>query len=196
MGPLRELVLLGSRSSGRVAEHSLADSHAALEELLAGAVPSLPSTGEARILGGVAFGCLQLQRSLEGLHREAERLVDSRVAASAGGSQVAPLTEEDTATLSGMHALLVEGIESLIEALQTRTPLDIEAAQSREIRMNGFEARARRALLGSERDAATVRGHLGVLELLDAYESAGNQLYRLSDALAESVVEASAVRAL
>ena len=52
--------------------------------------------------------------------------------------------------------------------------------------MNGFEARARDALLGDERESSIVRRHLGVLELVDAYETAGNQLYRLAEALGET----------
>jgi hypothetical protein len=52
--------------------------------------------------------------------------------------------------------------------------------------MNGLEARARRALLSHEPKNLAVRVQLGVLELVDAYETAGNQVYRLSEALGES----------
>jgi hypothetical protein len=43
------------------------------------------------------------------------------------------------------------------------------------------------------RESGVVGSHLRVLELVDAYESTGNQLYRLAEALEQSV-EASAAR--
>ena len=54
--------------------------------------------------------------------------------------------------------------------------------------MNGQEARARNALLLADRGAGdTLASEVGVLELVDAFESAGNQLYRAAEALAEDV---------
>lgn len=53
--------------------------------------------------------------------------------------------------------------------------------------MNALEARLRKAVL--QGDPRTVRGHLSVLKLADAYEASGNQLYRLSEALAEGAAE-------
>ena len=50
--------------------------------------------------------------------------------------------------------------------------------------MNALEARARAALLVAR---GGTRKDLGVLELADAYETAGNQLYRLAEASAQSV---------
>ena len=50
--------------------------------------------------------------------------------------------------------------------------------------MNALEARARAALLEG---SGGTRKDLGVLELADAYETAGNQLYRLAEAAAETV---------
>jgi hypothetical protein len=50
--------------------------------------------------------------------------------------------------------------------------------------MNALEARARAALLVA---GGGTRKDLGVLELADAYETAGNQLYRLAEASAQSV---------
>jgi hypothetical protein len=53
--------------------------------------------------------------------------------------------------------------------------------------MNALEARLRKGVL--EGDPETVRSHLAVLKLADAYEATGNQLYRLSEALAEGAAE-------
>ena len=52
----------------------------------------------------------------------------------------------------------------------------------------------RGSLFDDARGSARVGSHLTVLELVDAYESAGNQLYRLVEALGQSAAEASAAR--
>jgi Na+/phosphate symporter len=192
--PLGELVRDSNRSAGRITEHRLAEAHAALEELLQGPVLSLPDTPEGRQLGRAAFTNMQLQRSLEGLHRQAERLVDSRVAISSGSNLILPLPHEDVVVLSEMHTLLYDGASSLCDALRNRQPLDLDDARAREIRMNGLEARVRGSLFDDARGSARVGSHLTVLELVDAYESAGNQLYRLVEALGQSAAEASAAR--
>jgi hypothetical protein len=181
--PLSDLALSGRRGAGRSAEHQLADAHAALEALLGGAVRELPPTPDGVLMGRVSFGALQLQRSLEGLLHQAERLTDRRVAAAAGGLQVPPLAGDDDATVREMERLFTEGFDALIESLSSRSAVDFEAARAREIHMNGLEAHTRRALLTGERG---VRIQLGVLELVDAYETAGNQVYRLSEALGET----------
>jgi hypothetical protein len=192
LSPLGELVQAASRSAGRLAEHGLAEAHSALEELLVGPVAGLENTSAGRLLARAAFTSLQLQRSLEGLHRQAERLVVRRVAASSGSAEVAPLAESDGATLKEMHGLLLEGAKEVLSAVSTQTALDLDLSRAREIRMNGLEARSRGGALLGNREALGVRSHLGVLELVDAYESAGNQVYRLCEALSESYVELGA----
>jgi hypothetical protein len=192
LAPLGELVQGASRSAGRLAEHGLAEAHSALEELLVGPVTGLENTSAGRLLARAAFTSLQLQRSLEGLHRQAERLVDRRVAASSGSADVAPLAEADQSTLKEMHGLLLEGANEVLAAVGAQTALDLDLARAREIRLNGLEARSRGGVLLGSREALGVRSHLGVLELVDAYESAGNQIYRLSEALSDGYVELGA----
>jgi hypothetical protein len=189
LGPLGELVRVASRSAGRIAEHGLSEAHSALEELLVGPITGLEESSTGRALARAAFTSLQLQRSLEGLHRQAERLVDRRVAASSGSADVAPLAEGDENTLKEMHGLLLEGANGVLSAVRAQSALDLDLARAREIRMNGLEARSRGGVLLGSRDVLGVRSHLGVLELVDAYESAGNQIYRLSEALSEGYVE-------
>lgn len=193
LAPVRELVSAGSRSRGRLAEHGLAEGHAALDELLSVAVPVLPDTPDGRAIARAAFTSMQLQRGLEGVHRQAERLVDSRIANSTAGADVLALSEGDAAVLTQMHALLSEGLEALLTLLRERGGLDLDSVRAREIQMNALEARARNQLLEGGREPGGVGSHLRVLELVDAYEGSGNQLYRLAEALEESV-EASAAR--
>ena len=185
---LTELALTGHRGDGRAAEHRLADAHTALEAVLAGPVRELPQSPDGIMLGRVAFGCLQLGRALGSLLQQAEHLTDRRMAIAAGGAEVAPLGEEEESTVREMQRLFTEGLDALGESLSSRSPVDLESARAREIHMNGLEARARRALLSHEPKNLAVRVQLGVLELVDAYETAGNQVYRLSEALGESYV--------
>ncbi|HET9957804.1 MAG TPA: hypothetical protein VFQ61_25070 [Polyangiaceae bacterium] len=191
---LRQLVLEGSRQAGRDAEHVLTDARAALEEVLAGPIFSLPDTLDGRSLSRTAFTTLQLGRALEALSRQAERLVDVRVSASSSG-EPSPLPDADSATLTQMHELLSEGIASVFDALSEAKAIDIEHARAREIRMNGLESRARGSVLADQREPGEMRCYLAVLELADAYENVGNQLYRSSESLAENFVRTSAAPA-
>ena len=79
-----------------------------------------------------------------------------------------------------------------LSAVTEQTPLDLDSARAREIRLNGLEARSRGGALLGSRETLGLRSHLGVLELVDAYESAGNQIYRLSEAVSEGYVELGA----
>jgi phosphate:Na+ symporter len=182
--PTSELALEGRREAGRAAEHALSDAHVALEELLSGTIPALPESEQRTRLGRLAFATLQVQRALWILRKQAEHLTDSRMAEAGGRERVVPLPAEDESTLRDMHGLLSEGLGLAMAAIAGRAPLDLEAARGREIRMNGLEARARAALLAG---GGGTRKDLGVLELADAYETAGNQLYRLVEAAAQSI---------
>jgi hypothetical protein len=193
--PLLELALDGRRASGRAAEHRLADAHEVLEELVAGPVLVLTKDGEGGLLARAAFGCLQLERALDGLHRQAERLIDRRVALSSD-AEARGLPPDDEDTLRRLHALLAEGLDGLVQSLERRSAVDLELSRAREIHMNGLEARARAAILSGESEAAIVRMHLAVLGLVDAYEAAGNQVYRLSEALAATYAKSSPAAAV
>jgi hypothetical protein len=183
LGAISELALGGKRDAGQTAEHALADAHAQLEDLLASTVPGLGDAGARGRLGRLAFASLQVQRALDVVCRQAELFTDGRMAASAGHADVSPLPDTDQATLRGIHELLTEGLTAVMDAIGAGTELDMEAARAREIRMNGLEARARAGLLaGGDR----TRNDLGVIELVDAYETAGNQLYRLAEAVADT----------
>jgi len=184
--PLRQLALDGDRDSGRSVERSIAESQALLDELIAGPVMVLGDTPESRALRSAALTSVQLQRSLEGLERQAELFVDARVALSRDGRPI-ELAESDLAALDEMHANLCAAGSAVREALRGNTPIDLDTARHNEIAMNALEARLRKGLL--EGDPEAVRSHLAVLKLADAYEATGNQLYRLSEALAEGMAE-------
>lgn len=181
---LGDLARLGDRSAGRTAEHRLADARVGLEELLAGPARLLPHTAEGGRLNRAIFAQLQLLRSLEALLNQAERLVHGRISHASSGGEPSPLSAGDDAILREMQELLQEGLSAQAAALEDRTSVDLEASRGREIRMNGLEARARTALLSGAQES--VANHLAVLELVDAYEASGNQLYRLAEALGET----------
>jgi len=186
LAPLRQLALDGDRDAGRLVERAIAESQALLDELVAGPVLALGDAPESRALGSAALTNVQLQRSLEGLERQAELFVDARVALSRNG-RPSELAESDLAALDEMHANLNAAGNAVLEALRDGTAIDLDAARASEIAMNALEARLRKGVL--EGDPETVRSHLAVLKLADAYEATGNQLYRLSEALAEGAAE-------
>lgn len=182
--PLRELALDGDRDAGQRVELSIADAQSQLDELVAGPVIALGDAPESRALRSAALTSVQLQRSLEGLERQAERFVDARVALSYDG-RPREHSEADLAVLDEMHANLTAAGDALLAALRGSAPLDLESARAREIAMNALEARLRKSTL--EGDPQMVRSHLAVLKLADAYEATGNQIYRLSEAVSESL---------
>jgi hypothetical protein len=183
LDPVPELALRGSREAGRLAEHQLADAHRLLEALLVEAVLKPAPNERALELSRVAFACLQLQRSLEAVLRQAEQLTDARIASSLGSQDPPSLGPGDDRVLTEIHALLVEGIETVRADLERRNPPDMEDACAREIRINGIESLARNGLVMSMRRLHDVRNHLAVLELVDAYEAAGNQVFRVAEVL-------------
>ena len=187
--PLRELALDGDRDAGQRVELSISEAQALLDELVAGPVVALGDAPESRALRSAALTGVQLQRSLEGLERQAERFVDARVALSHDG-RPRELAEGDLAVLDEMHANLSAAGDALLSALRGDSVMDLEAARAREIAMNALEARLRRGAL--EGDAQMVRSHLAVLKLADAYEATGNQLSRLSEAVAEGLASGHA----
>lgn len=184
--PLRDLVLSGDRDAGERVEHALGEAQALLDELIAGPMMALGDAPDSRALRGAALTSVQLQRSLEGLERQAARFVDARVALSAD-ARARELAAGDVTALEQMHDLLASAGVAVRDALRGRAAVDLDAARASEIAMNALEARLRKGVL--EADPRTVQSHLLVLKLADAYEAAGNQLYRLSEALAEGAAD-------
>lgn len=174
-----ELAATGARSAGVSAELALKHSHAALLALLSGPVATLAPRDAGVTLGRLALSTMQLQRALENALRTAEQLTESRLAG--GGSHNALL--EDAATLRPMHELLCDGLAQLSQQLSEGGVCDADDARGREIEMNRLEARARGATLARFRSDAQLGDGLPLLALSDAYEVAGNQLFRMAEVL-------------
>jgi Na+/phosphate symporter len=198
LSALFELALTGARSEGRVAEHSLGAAREALEAHLRAPLSEPSVDLETERLTSVAFGSLQVQRALEALLLEVERLTDSRLGESesesdrdasaiAGGADEAPLRE--------MQELLSHGLQLVAEAIRAGVALELELARAREIQMNMVESRARAALLADQRKIGSEQRRFGLLKVIDGYESAGNQVYRLAELLGE-LYEPSALPAV
>jgi phosphate:Na+ symporter len=180
------LVLGAQRALGRDAEHRLSDGRLELDELLSRVVRVLPNAGEGLELRQLAFACLQFQRSLEDLLFRAERFTDRQIALSARGRRAAGLAEYEAATRE-MHELLLEAVNTAIRAIEAQDRVDVEAARAREIRLNALEAQSRRTALESSGDSIVIQVRLDTLEVLDAYERAGNHMYRLAETLSGSI---------
>ncbi len=186
---VRDLCLLGQRARGREGEHILADARAELESLFSGAMRSPASQPELVKLRKAALATLQLQRAAEDLLVHAERSTErnSALAPGRGAFQLAPRDEN---VLKALHQLLIEGLDALDVRLTAGQAPDIDDARSREIRLNAIESEARQGLL-SDADrgepSRLIALRLNSTDLVNAYESVGNHLYRLYEALAAEV---------
>jgi Na+/phosphate symporter len=186
MSLISGLVLAAQRALGRDAEHCLSDARTELDELLGRVVRVLPNAGEGLELRQLAFACLQFQRSLEDLLFRAERFTDRQVALSARGRRAAGLAEYEGVTRE-MHQLLLEAVNTAIDSIEKQERIDQDAARAREIRLNALEAQSRRTALESSGDSIVIQVRLDTLEVLDAYERAGNHMYRLAETLTGSI---------
>jgi Na+/phosphate symporter len=189
-----ELALDGLRGSGRRAEHQLAEAHAALDALFAG---PLVTSAAARPLGGADLGCIalacqQLQRAFEALLEQAERLTESRILCSQPSAQPLTPSAPEQALLREVHGLIAAGLRSVLTHLRAQSAPDADETRAREIRLNATEASTRRALLADGLESQHLQQSLGLIELIAAYETAGNQLYRLAETLDQAHREGSA----
>ena len=190
----QDLCLSGQRRRGRDCEHLLADSRAQIEALWNEVLSSKAVDAELFKLRQAALATVQLQRAFEELLRHAERATEQTLALSPAGEswQMSP---QDEATLKALNALLVEGLEALIEELKSGATPDVDAARSREIRLNAAESESRQGLLVDAEKGEPSRMialRLNRSELVNAYETVGNHLYRLNEALASEVDQESA----
>jgi Na+/phosphate symporter len=187
-----ELALHGLRGSGRAAEHQLAAAHAALDALFAGPLLALPATLAGADSGRIALACQQLQRALEAVLEQAERLTENRILCSQPSARALTLSEAEQALLREVHGLIAAGLASVLAHLRARTAPDADETRAREIRLNATESSTRRAWLADGLASHDLQQSLGLIELVDAYEMAGNQLYRLAETLDQAHREGSA----
>jgi hypothetical protein len=191
LAPISRLAIEGDRDAGRDAEHHLAAARTDLQSLLHGAVRMISPAQGGREVGRVAFACLQLQRSLEALLDAAERLLDERIVASEGAVEMARLAASEADVIESARALLTDGLESLLGWLETQEPINADSSREREIKMNRLETGTRESFAAGA--ASLVPGdRTRGLELVGAYEAAGNQLYRVFETLHETYSPPSA----
>ena len=198
LGAIHDLCISGQRLRGRDSEHLLSDSRAQIETLFSGAVLSKTADPELDKLRQASLATVQLQRALEELLRHAERSTDQHLALSpAGQSWQRP--PKDDATLRALHGLLDAGLDALIGELRAGVTPDLEAARAREIRLNATESESRQGLLiDAQRGEASgmIALRLNSSELVSSYETVGNHLYRLNEALAAEVDQESPAEAM
>jgi hypothetical protein len=177
-----ELAATGARSSGVNAELALKQSRETLLALLSGPLSAVTPSDAGVILGRLTLSSMQLQRALENALRTAEQLTESRL----GSNGTHAVLTQGAATLRPMHELLCDGLHQLIQQLRQGSACDADDARGREIEMNRLEARTRVATLAHFRSAAQIGESLPLLALSDAYEVAGNQLFRMAEVLEQS----------
>jgi hypothetical protein len=170
------LIVTGARSHGVDAEDALAASRESAEQLHARARSSaLPPP-----LIGATAAALQTQRALEQLHRLGELVLERALV----------IDKEDAHALADHQWILIEGVDELIATLEKGAVPDLEAARTREIRLNAEEARRRGKTTSGRARSETGQIQIGTLELFDAYENVGNKLFRIYEALAAHPLDA------
>mgnify|MGYP003471371500 CR=1 FL=1 len=184
-----ELALHGVRTRGRAAELALRSARETLLALLSGPIVQLPKNEAGTTLARSALAGMQLQRALEDALRAAELLTESRVVEDEHNPS-APIAPASEATLRQMHSLLAEGLDSLRASLTKRSAADADEIRTREIELNLLESEARRTLLHALLAARPLQESLELLALSDAYEVAGNQLFRMADILEQGSLHA------
>jgi hypothetical protein len=194
-----DLCLHGQRRRGRDCEHVLADSRAQIETLFSGALAMTGVTSDPELarLRQAALATVQLQRALEELLRHAERGTEQNLALSPAG-QAWTLPPQDERTLTALHQLLTEGLATLEQELRQGLTPDLDAARAREIRLNAAESQSRQGLLVDAQKgepSGMIALRLNSSELVNAYETVGNHLYRLNEALVAEVDQESPAQA-
>jgi len=176
------LAVSGERRRGQEAEQVLSDARREMDRLLGG---SLREATAAAALGGVAFSVLQLQNALDHLLARTENMIDAQIVGTSHAAEAEGTRADRKTLLENLHQLLTQGLQAARSSLNEGKPLDLDAARDREIQINRIEASARAALLDNERSADPSAGHLSLLQVVDAYEASGNQVYRLAEQLGE-----------
>jgi hypothetical protein len=195
---IHDLCLLGQRRRGRDCEHLLADTRVQLESLLGGALISRSDVPDMDRLRQAALATVQLQRALEELLHHGERNTEQNLGLLPA-DKAWSMPPKDEATLKALHALLVEGIEELAGHIRTGTTPDLDGARAREIRLNATESESRQGLLvdaDQGEPAGLLALRLNSSELINAYETVGNHLYRLNEALAAEVDQETPAQAI
>jgi Na+/phosphate symporter len=181
---LAVLAQTGARSFGQKAEHALADARAALSKLVKGQLGEPSSEGGDGVSGAATFACLQLQHALETLLSRAERGTEARLQQAEVVQTAAPW--DDQLVLRELHQLVSEGLSATRASLSSREPPDLDEARTREIKINRLESHARRMSHAAAASAPFIEQHLHMLQVIDAYEVVGNQVYRLTEAMEQS----------
>ena len=148
----------------------------ALSDVRRGAEQMLQSRGAAGETGPTLGACLHLAASLDAALQVAETAVERNFV----------LEPADGVTLAKLQQLLLSGMDALIAHASGEDQIVLDAARAREIEINALEGEARRdSTRLEEASPETIPYRLWFSELLVAYETVGNHLYRLATQLAE-----------
>ena len=189
LSAIYDLCSMGQRRRGSDGEHLLAETRQQIEVLFSGALLNKSLDPDLAKLRQASLAMIQLQRALEELLHHAERSAEQTLALSPAGEgwQLPP---QDAATIKALHALLLEGLDTLVAELRTGAVPDLDAARAREIRLNAAESESRQGLLvDADRgeSSSLIALRLNSSELVNAYETVGNHLYRLNEALGADI---------
>jgi hypothetical protein len=169
LGGLREIIASSDRSSAAETERALAEAKEVLRDLLR-ASPTDPETPPPR---AASVACLHLADALLSALRVAEKAPELGLSASGEGALA----------LERLHDIIDKALVAISEQLAAERAPSLIDAQAREIEINAVEAETRRRLFESEAAREDLALRLWSSELCAAYETVGNQVYRVASAL-------------
>ncbi len=170
IGSVRQMWMSGDRAKAADCEHALDLARAQFLDALTAARAESTEQGNNRFSCTLAL--LKAQDNLLTLQRLVERGVEWGVTPQ----------QAESSSLDALHALVVEGLESLISAVQDPSIGDVNRAREREIWTNAEDNKARAALEKARKDLR-LRYVQHWSAVCAAYEEVGNQLFRAADAL-------------
>jgi hypothetical protein len=173
---LLRLALHGDRAAGSAAESYLRQAQELLRApfvFRAAPATAAQSSESARL----SLGYLQLQRAPEDVLCHAQQLTDDRMVWSAASPRVPPLPEHAAHVLCELDGLIASGLAALAASFHSGARLDSHDTHAREILINALELELRQDLARGDIEPRD----LGVMGLVDALETAGNQLFRLAE---------------
>ncbi len=197
LGAVRELCLTGHRKKGSEGENILGEARTEIEGLFGGVVHARADDAELARLRQAALAMVALQGASEDLLRHAEKATEQKMGLEPAG-EAWQLAARDAETLNTLHGHLVDGLDALAASLRTGSAPDLDDARAREIRLNAMESESRQALLSAADSRERPEGialRLNSSELVNAYETVGNHLYRIHQTLASEIEQETSAQA-
>jgi hypothetical protein len=170
---VREIIASSDRSSSPATERALGEAKDVLQDLLRSAPADMRSSPPPK---AASVACLHLADALLSTLRVAEKAPELGLSPAGDGALA----------LERLHDMIDKALAAVSEPLSENRPPSLTEAQAREIEINAVEAETRRRLFEDQGAREDLALRLWSSELCSAYETVGNQVYRVANAVSAS----------